>query len=75
MTPDEANALAGKHGLEFHFDHDGKSWVLGPPGRIGREERVWIAPHVLHDLSAEQLVRHYINEVLNRIGGGTVGEG
>jgi len=66
MTPDEAHALAGKYGLQFNFDHDGQSWALGPSHQNGRDERVWIAPHVLSELSADQMVRHYINEVLGR---------
>ncbi|MBT3627855.1 MAG: hypothetical protein HOJ07_00805 [Rhodospirillaceae bacterium] len=70
MTPEEAHALAGKYGLEFRFDHDVKSWALGPPVRNGHDERVWISPHVLSGLSADQMVRHYINEVLNRAGEG-----
>lgn len=66
MTPDEAHALAGEYGLEFRFDHDGQSWALGAPGRSRRDERVWIAPHVLSGLSADHFVRHYVNEVLGR---------
>ncbi len=74
MTPDEAHALAGNYGLEFHFDPGGQSWALGPPGQGGRDERVWIAPHVLSELSASQFLQHYINEVLGRARGGDAAE-
>ncbi|MDA0229159.1 MAG: hypothetical protein O3B21_03115 [Proteobacteria bacterium] len=74
MTPDEAHALAGEYGLEFHFDSGGQSWALGPPGQNKRNDRVWIAPHVLRGLSAGQFVQHYINEVLGRAGGGDADE-
>ncbi len=67
MTSDEAHTLAGKYGLEFRFDQDGQSWELGKPGR---DASVWIAPHVLSGLTSDQLINHYINEVLGRAGGG-----
>lgn len=66
MTSEEAHALAGQYGLVLRFDHAGRSWALGLPGRGADDQCVWITPHVLSDLTPRDFERHYIREVLGR---------
>jgi hypothetical protein len=74
MTPEEAHGLAGEYGLDFAYDRDGRSWSLSLPGRPDGDDGVWIAPHVLDELTPDHFVRHYIKEVLQRVAGGQVAE-
>ncbi len=69
MTPEEARRAAGEHGLALRFDHETKSWLLGPSKAGGREASIAIAPQVLRDLSLGRFEGHYIKEALARADG------